>query len=179
VPDGFSEQEPSPGVPNDPNMTGELWIKGPNVVRGYWGRPEETAATFTAGWLHTGDIGRIDEEGFVYVVDRAKDMVIRGGENVYCVEVEAALFEHPAVSDVAVIGVPHPLLGEEVGAAVILRPEAKVTADELSRHAREQLAGFMVPAHFWFLGEPLPRNPQGKVLKRELRDRLLSQDSER
>jgi long-chain acyl-CoA synthetase len=171
----FNEEEPSGENLRGPSAVGELWVKGPNVVRGYWRRPEESAATFTRGWLHTGDIGRIDEEGFVYVVDRAKDMVIRGGENVYCVEVEAALFEHPAVSDVAVIGVPHPVLGEEVGAAVILRPETKVTADELARHAREQLAAFMVPTHFWFLSEPLPRNPQGKVLKRELRDKLLSE----
>jgi long-chain acyl-CoA synthetase len=175
VPEDFTGQEPSEENLRGPSVIGELWVKGPNVVRGYWRRAEESAATFTKGWLHTGDIGRIDEEGFVYVVDRAKDMIIRGGENVYSVEVEAALFEHPAVSDVAVIGVPHPVLGEEVGAAVILHPESKVSADELARHAREQLAGFMVPTHFWFLSEPLPRNPQGKVLKRELRDRLLSQ----
>ena len=92
------------------------------MVRGYWNRPEDTALTFTRGWLHTGDVARIDEEGFVHIVDRAKDMIIRGGENVYCVEVEAALYEHPAVADCAVIGVPHPVLGEEVGAVVVLRP---------------------------------------------------------
>jgi long-chain acyl-CoA synthetase len=173
VPDGFAGDEPPPDRSRAPEVTGELWIKGPNIVRGYWNRPEETAATFTRGWLHTGDIGRIDEEGFVFVVDRAKDMVIRGGENVYSVEVEAALFEHAAVADVAVIGVPHPILGEEVGAAVLLRPGTKVTADELSSHARERLAGFMVPTHFWFLSDPLPRNPQGKVLKRQLREQLV------
>ncbi|HUC35920.1 MAG TPA: class I adenylate-forming enzyme family protein [Acidimicrobiales bacterium] len=173
VPDGYEGEEPVEDLPKSPGVIGELWIKGPNVVRGYWHRPEETAATFTRGWLHTGDIARIDEEGFVYIVDRAKDMVIRGGENVYSVEVEAVLFEHRAVADVAVIGVPHPVLGEEVGAAVVLRPGAKVTAEELGRHAREQLAGFKVPTRFWFLSDPLPRNPQGKVLKRELRDRLV------
>ena len=103
------------------------------MVRGYWNRPEETAASFTRGWLHTGDVARIDEEGFVHIVDRAKDMIIRGGENVYCVEVEDALFEHPAVADCAVIGVPHPVLGEEVGAVVVLRPGHDVGADELAR----------------------------------------------
>lgn len=173
APEGYEHDEPGEDRPSGPDVLGEIWVKGPNVVRGYWGRATETAATFTKGWLHTGDIGRIDDEGFVYVVDRAKDMVIRGGENVYSVEVEAALFEHPAVADAAVIGVPHPVLGEEVGAAVVLRGGSKVNADELARHAREHLAGFMVPTHFWFLSEPLPRNPQGKVLKRELRDKLI------
>ena len=104
---------------------GELLIKGPNVVRGYWNKPEATAASFTAGWLRTGDVARLDDEGFVYIVDRAKDMVIRGGENVYSVEVEAAIYEHPAVVDAAVIGVPHEVLGEEVGAVVVLRDGAR------------------------------------------------------
>ena len=156
-----------------PDRTGELWIKGPNVVRGYWHRPEATAASFTGGWLHTGDVARIDEEGFVHIVDRAKDMIIRGGENVYCVEVEAALLEHPAVADCAVIGVPHPVLGEEVGAVIVLRPGMDVAADELSRHVRERLAAFNVPTRYWFRSEPLPRNPAGKILKRELRTELL------
>jgi long-chain acyl-CoA synthetase len=151
---------------------GELWIKGPNVVRGYWNKPEATAATFTEGWLHSGDVARIDEEGFVYIVDRAKDMVIRGGENVYSVEIETVLFEHPAVVDAAVIGVPHPVLGEEVGAVIELRPGATVTADELREFVGERLAAFKVPAHIWFRDEPLPRNPAGKVLKRELRDEV-------
>jgi long-chain acyl-CoA synthetase len=173
VPDGFEGDEPTADLPAGPEAIGELWIKGPNVVRGYWNKPEATAASFTKGWLHSGDIARIDEEGFVHIVDRAKDMVIRGGENVYCVEVEAALFEHPSVADCAVIGVPHPVLGEEVGAAVVLRPGTTVTADELGRFARERLASFMVPVHIWFLSEPLPRNPQGKVLKRELRTSLV------
>ena len=143
-------------------MVGELWIKGPNVVRGYWNKPEATAASFTRGWLHSGDIARIDEESFVHIVDRAKDMVIRGGENVYSVEVEAALFEHPSVADCAVIGVPHPVLGEEVGAAVILRPGTTVTAEELTRFARERLASFMVPAHIWFLSAAPPPQPPGQ-----------------
>ncbi len=115
-------------------MSGELWIKGPNVVKGYFNKPEATEASFTNGWLHSGDVARLDDEGFVFIVDRAKDMVIRGGENVYCVEVEAALFEHPAVSDAAVIGIPHTVLGEEVGAVVQLAPGKSATEDELKRH---------------------------------------------
>ncbi len=173
LPEDFSGTEPDDTVPRGPDVRGELWIKGPNVVRGYWNRPEETDKTFSRGWLHTGDVARLDEDGFIYIVDRAKDMIIRGGENVYSVQVEAALFEHPAVADCAVIGVPEPTLGEEVGAVVVLRPGAKVTADELALHVKARLAGFMVPTHVWFRSEPLPRNPQGKVLKRELRDELV------
>ena len=173
VPEDYEGQEPPVNRSADPKQTGELWIKGPNVVRGYWNRPEETDLSFTRGWLHTGDVARIDEEGFVYIVDRAKDMIIRGGENVYCVEVEAALFEHPAIADCAVIGVPHPVLGEEVGAVVVLRPGEDVAGDELARFVGERLAAFNVPSRFWFRGEPLPRNPAGKVLKRELRTTLL------
>jgi len=172
VPEDWAAAEP-PDLPADPDRTGELWIRGPNVVRGYWEKPEATAASFTRGWLHTGDVARIDDEGFVHIVDRAKDMIIRGGENVYCVEIEAALHEHPAVADCAVIGVPHPVLGEEVGAVVVLRPGMEVAADELSRHVRERLAAFNVPTRYWFRGEELPRNPAGKILKRELRTELL------
>src|SRR5271166_5005032 len=168
VADDYLGEEPPIEEP-DPERVGELWIKGPNVVRGYWHRPTETAATFTHGWLHTGDVARIDEEGFFHIVDRAKDMIIRGGENVYCVEVEAALHEHPAVADCAVIGVPHPVLSEEVGAVIVLRPGMEVAADELSRHVRERLAAFNVPTRYWFRGEAIPRNPAGKILKRELR----------
>jgi long-chain acyl-CoA synthetase len=153
---------------------GELLIKGPNVVKGYWNKPEATAASFSDGWLHTGDVARLDEEGFIYIVDRAKDMVIRGGENVYSAEVEAALFEHSAVADVAVIGVPHEVLGEEVGAIVVLRPGAEATVEELQEHVAERIASFKVPAHIWFSSEPLPRNPAGKVLKRDLRTQVLS-----
>jgi len=153
---------------------GELWIKGPNVVKGYWNKPEATAAAFTDGWLHTGDVARIDEEGFVYIVDRAKDMLIRGGENVYCVEVESVLYEHPAVAEAAVIGIPHPTLGEEVGAVVHLRAGTAATEEELRAHVARRLAAFKVPVRIWFMSEPLPRNPAGKVLKRELRDSLTA-----
>jgi long-chain acyl-CoA synthetase len=176
VPDAYDGADPPPDQAADPDRTGELWIKGPNVVRGYWHRDEDTARSFTDGWLHTGDVARIDEEGFVHIVDRSKDMIIRGGENVYCVEVEAALFEHPAVADCAVIGVPHPVLGEEVGAVIVLRPGQEVGADELSRHVGERLAAFNVPTRYWFRSQPLPRNPAGKVLKRELRDELLGDE---
>jgi long-chain acyl-CoA synthetase len=158
---------------------GELWIKGPNVVRGYWNKPEATAASFTNGWLRTGDVARLDEDGFIYIIDRAKDMVIRGGENVYSAEVEAALFEHPAVADVAVIGVPHEVLGEEVGAVVVLRPGSEISADELRQHVAERIASFKVPAHIWFSPDPLPRNPAGKVLKRDLRAEVIAQEDDR
>ncbi|MHB8246303.1 MAG: class I adenylate-forming enzyme family protein [Acidimicrobiales bacterium] len=154
---------------------GELWIKGPNVVRGYWNKPEDTAASFTDGWLHSGDVARLDDEGFIYVVDRAKDMVIRGGENVYSAEVEAAIFEHPAIADAAVIGVPHEVLGEEVGAIVVLKPGTELTADELRTHVAQRIAGFKVPSQVWFFVGELPRNPAGKVLKRELRTQVLGQ----
>jgi long-chain acyl-CoA synthetase len=173
VPEDFAGPEPDPARPTGPGVTGELWVRGPQVVRGYWRREEETALVFTRGWVHTGDIARIDEEGFIYIVDRAKDVIIRGGENIYSNEVESALFEHPAVADCAVIGIPHPVLGEEVGAVVVLRPGAKVEADELARHVGHRLAAYNVPTRFWFRIEPLPRNPAGKVLKRALRAELV------
>ncbi len=173
VPEDFDGPEPDPDRPQGPEVTGELWVKGPQVVKGYWHRPEETAQVFTRGWLHTGDVARLDEEGFIYIVDRAKDMIIRGGENIYSVEVEACLFEHPAVADCAVIGVPHPVLGEEVGAVIVPRPGATVTAEELVKHVKDRMAGYNAPARVWFRDEPLPRNPAGKVLKRALRAELL------
>jgi long-chain acyl-CoA synthetase len=161
------------GKPLPVGEVGELWIRGPNIVKGYWNKPEATAETFTDGWLHSGDVARLDDEGFVYIVDRAKDMLIRGGENIYCVEVEGVLFEHPAVTEAAVIGIPHPVLGEEVGAVVQLRSGATVTEDELKAYVADRLAGFKIPVRFWFRDEPLPRNPAGKVLKRDLREELL------
>ncbi|HVA53820.1 MAG TPA: class I adenylate-forming enzyme family protein [Acidimicrobiales bacterium] len=173
VPEGFEGAEPTDDLPRGPDVVGELWIKGPNVVRGYWNKPEATAASFTNGWLHTGDIARIDEEGFVYIVDRAKDMIIRGGENVYSVIVEGAIFDHPDVADCAVVGVPHPTLGEEVAAVIVLRPGRVIEAEEISRHVAVRLARFEVPTRLVFRSKALPRNPQGKVLKRELRASLL------
>ena len=122
------------------------------------------------GWLRSGDIGRVDEDGFVYVEDRAKDMVLRGGENVYCAEVEAVLYEHPAVHEAAVFGIPHERLGEEVAAAVMLRSGETATAEDLQAHVAEHLAAFKVPTKVVLWSEPLPRNASGKILKRELRD---------
>jgi long-chain acyl-CoA synthetase len=151
---------------------GEIWFKGPNLIRGYWNKPEATAETIVDGWLRSGDIGRIDEEGFVYIEDRAKDMVLRGGENVYCAEVEAAIYEHPAVYEAAVFGVPHDRLGEEVAAVVYVRPGFELTEDELRSHVGARLAGFKVPTKVSLVHEALPRNPAGKILKRELRDSL-------
>ncbi|GAA3306793.1 class I adenylate-forming enzyme family protein [Nonomuraea dietziae] len=160
------------GAPLPVGEVGELCLRGPNVIMGYWNKPSATAETFVDGWLHTGDLARVDEEGFVYIVDRAKDMVIRGGENVYCAEVEAALFEHPSVDDAAVIGVPHDELGEEVGA--VIRLSAPATPEELTAFLKERIAGFKVPAHFWFRDAELPRNPGGKILKTRLRQEVLA-----
>ncbi|MET0384790.1 MAG: class I adenylate-forming enzyme family protein [Polyangiales bacterium] len=151
---------------------GELWIRWPNVVKGYCGKPEATAHSYSDVYLHTGDVARIDEEGFVYILDRAKDMLIRGGENVYCVEVEDVLYSHPAVMDAAVVGVPHRVLGEEVGAVVQLAPRASVTVEELRAFAAERLAGFKVPTHIELRSDPLPRNPNGKIMKREIKREL-------
>jgi long-chain acyl-CoA synthetase len=162
-------------LPAGGDATGELWVRGPNIVKGYWNKPEATAETFTDdGWLKTGDIARIDDEGFIYIVDRAKDMVIRGGENVYCAEVEAALFEHAAVTDCAVFGIPHDILGEEVAAAVELRPGVDATADDIQVHCKARLASFKVPVKIWFWDTELPRNPAGKIIKRDLRDAALA-----
>jgi long-chain acyl-CoA synthetase len=147
---------------------GEIWIKGPNVVPGYWRRPEETGQAFTDGWLHSGDIGRIDQEGFLYILDRVKDIIIRGGENISTIEVEATLFEHPAVIDAAVFATPHPILGEEVGATVRLKPGTTVTLDELREHAATKLAAYKVPANLWITDQPFPRSGTGKTLKREI-----------
>jgi acyl-CoA synthetase (AMP-forming)/AMP-acid ligase II len=163
------------GADVEPGGAGEVWIKGPNVVPGYWRRPEETAATFSDGWLHSGDIGRIDDEGFLYILDRAKDIVIRGGENISSLEVEAALYEDPRVAEVAVFAVPHPTLGEEVGAVVRLWPGQDADADDLRARAAEQLAAFKVPTRIWLETEPFPRNAAGKMLKREMRDRFVGQ----
>lgn len=153
---------------------GELWLKGPNVVVGYWQKPEDTARTFREGWVITGDIGRIDEEGFVYILDRAKDMLIRGGENIYCVEVENVLYRHPAVMDAAIVGLPHKILGEEVGAVVQLKPGTSATEHELQDHVAAHLARFKVPVAVLLRSEPLPRNPNGKILKRQLREEFAA-----
>jgi long-chain acyl-CoA synthetase len=148
---------------------GELLIRGAHVVRGYWGRPEATAETFRDGWLHTGDLARIDDDGFTYIVDRMKDMINRGGENVYCVEVENALTAAPGVFEVSVVGVPDEVMGEKVGAVVVPKPDGSFDLDAFIAYAREQLAGFKVPQYVAVRTETLPRNPAGKVLKPLLR----------
>ncbi len=153
---------------------GEIWVRGSSVIKGYINRPEATAESITDGWLHTGDIGRVDEHGFIYLVDRKKDMVLRGGENIYCVEVEAAIYHHPAIAECCVFGVPDERLGEEVGTAVYLKPGESITADELRAHCAERLAKFKIPTHVWISPEPFPRNASGKFLKREVREKLIS-----
>jgi len=157
---------------------GELWVKGAPVIRGYLNRPDATAESITDGWLHTGDVARIDEHGFIFIVDRVKDMVLRGGENVYCAEVEAAIYEHPAVAECTVFGVPDQRLGEEVGVAIHLKDGTPVSAESIRNHCRERISAHKVPRYIWFLNEPLPRNANGKFLKRELREKLDVDDAE-
>ncbi|WP_293677203.1 class I adenylate-forming enzyme family protein [uncultured Phenylobacterium sp.] len=150
---------------------GELWVRGPNVIPGYWGNPEATEAAFGGGWFRTGDLGYVDPEGFYYVVDRKKDVIIRGGENVYCAEVEAALLEHPRVRDAAVIGLPHPEYGEEVAAVIRIDPEdsGQDLADDLRTALADKLARFKIPSAIRTTSEELPRTATGKVLKQQLR----------
>ncbi len=148
---------------------GELWGKGPNVVKLYWNKPEATAQAFVDGWVRTGDLARLDEEGFCFIIDRAKDMLIRGGENIYCVEVENVLYEHPAVMDAALVGIPHRTLGEEPGAVVTLKVGSSATEQELRGFVAERLAAFKVPVKVVFWPETLPRNANGKILKTELK----------
>lgn len=149
---------------------GELWVRGPNVVRGYWRDQVATDDSFADGWHRTGDVVRLDTAGRIFLLDRRKDMIIRGGENIYGGEVEAALNSHPDVVDVAVVGVPHETLGEEVGAVVQVVPGARVSVDELVEWSREHLSAFKVPVHIALVHHDLPRNATGKVLKKELRD---------
>jgi len=154
------------------DQVGELWVRGSQVIRGYLNRPEATAESITDGWLHTGDIARIDEDGFIFIVDRAKDMVLRGGENVYCAEVESAIFAHPEVSECAVIGVPDDRLGEEVAAAVVLAEGSTLSADAIREHCADHMAKYKIPRYIWLLSDPLPRNASGKFLKKQLREEL-------
>jgi long-chain acyl-CoA synthetase len=154
---------------------GELWCKGPQVVKGYWNKPEATAETFHEGWVKTGDLARLDDEGFCFIIDRAKDMLIRGGENIYCIEVENVLYDHPAVMDAALVGIPHKTLGEEPGAVVTLKPGAEASERELRAFVAERIAAFKVPVKILFWRETLPRNPQGKILKNELKKLFVTE----
>jgi acyl-CoA synthetase (AMP-forming)/AMP-acid ligase II len=148
---------------------GELLIRGQHIVKGYWNKPEATASTFVDGWLHSGDLAKIDADGFVQIVDRKKDMICRGGENVYCVEVENAIASHPAVFEVAVIGVPDTVMGEKVGAVIVPKPGQAIEPHELVAFTRELIADFKVPQFVHISQTLLPRNPNGKVLKPKLR----------
>ena len=160
-----------------PGETGELWVRGASVIKGYINRPEATAESITDGWLHTGDVARIDEDGFIFLVDRKKDMVLRGGENVYCAEVEATLHQHPAIAECCVFGVPDARLGEEVAAAIVLRPGESVSAEALRAHCIGLAAKHKAPRYIWLLDRPLPRNASGKFLKRELREQLKLEEA--
>jgi long-chain acyl-CoA synthetase len=152
-----------------PNQTGEVLLRGPIIMPGYWNKPEATASTIIDGWLHTGDVGHLDDEGYLFITDRAKDMLIRGGENIYCVEIENRLVEHPAIADAAVIGVPHETLGEEVKAVVEIAAGQDPSDDEIRAWVAETLATFKVPAHIERWDGKLPRNASGKLLKNVLR----------
>lgn len=155
-----------------PGEVGELWVRGSSVIKGYINRPEATAASITDGWLHTGDVARIDEDGFIFIVDRKKDMVLRGGENIYCAEVESSIYRHNSVAECCVFGVPDDRLGEEVGVAVVAKAGEALSAEALREHCAAIMAKHKVPRYIWMLDEPLPRNASGKFLKRELRDKL-------
>ena len=163
-----------PNGSEQPNgEVGEVCLSGPMLIRGYWNRPEATAESIRDGWLHTGDLGYLDDQGFLYVVDRIKDMVLRGGENVYCSEVEAAIFEHKDIHEVAVFGLPHERLGEEVVAALLPTPGKTIDIDELTAFLAERIAPFKIPSQWFVRDEPLPRGATGKILKREIRDLVL------
>jgi acyl-CoA synthetase (AMP-forming)/AMP-acid ligase II len=159
----IDDADPETGV-------GELLVRGPNVVAGYWNKDEATAETFVDGWLHTGDLGRVDDDGLLYIVDRKKDMINRGGENVYSIEVESALAAAPGVGEVAAVGVPDDMMGEKVGAVIVPAGDDGVDVPAVIAYARERLADFKVPQYVAVRSEPLPRNPGGKVLKAQLRD---------
>ena len=152
-----------------PGEIGEIIARGPNVMMGYWRMPEATAAAIVDGWMHTGDLATVDEENYIYIVDRAKDMIISGGENIYSVEVENVLYTHPAVLEAAVIGIPHETWGEAVHAVVVCKPGMSVSAEELITHVRVQIAGYKVPRSIEFYPEALPKSGAGKILKRDLR----------
>jgi long-chain acyl-CoA synthetase len=157
--------------------TGELWVRGAPVIKGYINRPDATAESITDGWLHTGDVARIDDQGFIFLVDRKKDMVLRGGENVYCAEVEATLHRHDAVAECCVFGVPDARLGEEVGVAIKLAPGQTVSPAELREHCLALAARHKAPRYIWLRDEPLPRNASGKFLRRELREGLKVEEA--
>jgi long-chain acyl-CoA synthetase len=151
----------------EPGEVGEIVIRGHNIMKGYWERPDATEEAMRGGWFHSGDMGRVDEDGYFFIVDRLKDMIIRGGYNVYPREIEEVLYEHPDVVEAAVVGIPDDSLGEEIGAAVVLRDGAETSAEQISEHVKSQLAAYKYPREVWFVDE-LPKGPTGKILKREI-----------
>jgi long-chain acyl-CoA synthetase len=152
---------------------GEIWVRGASITRGYWNKPEATAETITDGWLHTGDVGYFDEEGFLYISDRIKDMILRGGENVYCAEIESVLYDHPSVLEATVFGVPDTRLGEVPATMILPRAGAAVTEKEIQDYVASRLAGFKVPEFVWFSKEPLARNAAEKISKRQIREEAI------
>lgn len=156
---------------------GELWVKGAPVIKGYLNRPEASAESITDGWLHTGDVAKMDEDGFIFIVDRVKDMVLRGGENIYCAEVESVLFEIEGVVECCVFAVKDDRLGEEVGAAIVVKPNSELTPEQIRDYSAAHMAKHKIPRYIWLLADPLPRNANGKYLKKQLRDTLQVEDA--
>ncbi|MHC4167524.1 MAG: class I adenylate-forming enzyme family protein [Planctomycetota bacterium] len=152
---------------------GEIWVKGASIIRGYWNKPEASAEAITDGWLHTGDVGYFDEDGFLYICDRIKDMILRGGENIYCAEIESVLYEHPSVLEATVFGVPDRRLGEVPATVILPRENSALTEAEVRDHVGARLARFKVPEHVWFSKEPLLRNAAEKIFKRKIRDDMI------
>ena len=158
--------------------SGELWVRGAPVIKGYINRPEATADSITDGWLHTGDVAYLDEHGFIFIVDRIKDMVIRGGENIYCSEVESCLHRIDDIQECSVFGVPDGRLGEEVGVSIFRKAGSHLSANEIRAFCADHMAKHKIPRYIWFSPAPLPRNANGKFLKRELRDTLDTDSAE-
>ena len=152
---------------------GEIWIKGASIISGYWNKPEATAEAITDGWLHTEDVGYLDQEGYLYVCDRIKDMILRGGENIYCAEIESALYDHPSVFEATVFGVPDKRLGEIPAAMIVPRENCTLTEEDVQEYVGTRLAKFKVPEHVWFSKEPLPRMASEKIFKRKIREEII------
>jgi acyl-CoA synthetase (AMP-forming)/AMP-acid ligase II len=157
-----------------PGQIGEICVSGPNVTAGYWRNPEATSSAFNEGWLRTGDVGYLDEEGYLFITDRKKDLIINGGENILPREIEEALYLHPSVAEAAVVGIPDPVFGEQICAVVQLAPKAQATSEELRQHVAGYLTRFKVPARIFF-SPSLPKNNSGKIAKRELREKLAAE----
>jgi long-chain acyl-CoA synthetase len=154
---------------------GEIWVRGASITRGYWNKPDATADAIVDGWLRTGDVGYFDEDGFLYISDRIKDMILRGGENIYCAEIESVLYDHPSVLEAAVFGVPDTRLGEVPATMIQLRENAALTEQDVKDYVAQRLAAFKVPEFVYFTNEPLPRSAAEKILKRQIREDIISE----